>query len=188
MATPDWITDQGGKDIFEQIEGKTTFSARKVIVDALREAGDLDGEPKPTKRMTNFYEKGDKPLEIVTSRQWYLRNGGTDKKLNQELLERGKELDFHPDFMRVRYSNWVEGLNGDWLISRQRFFGVPFPLWYPVTEDGETDYAHPITPEEDRLPIDPSTDVPEGFEKPSVTSPAASRPRRTSWTPGPPAP
>ena len=165
MATPDWITDQGGKGIFEQIEGKTTFSARKIIVDALREAGDLDGEPKPTKRMTNFYEKGDKPLEIVTSRQWYLRNGGTDKKLNQELLERGKELDFHPDFMRVRYSNWVEGLNGDWLISRQRFFGVPFPLWYPVTEDGETDYAHPITPEEDRLPIDPSTDVPEGFDE-----------------------
>ena len=165
MATPDWITDQGGKDIFEQIEGKTTFSARKIIVDALREAGDLDGEPKPTKRMTNFYEKGDKPLEIVTSRQWYLRNGGTDKKLNQELLERGKKLDFHPDFMRVRYSNWVEGLNGDWLISRQRFFGVPFPLWYPVTADGETDYAHPITPEEDRLPIDPSTDVPEGFDE-----------------------
>ena len=165
MATPDWITDQGGKDIFEQIEGKTTFSARKIIVDALREAGDLDLEPKPTKRMTNFYEKGDKPLEIVTSRQWYLRNGGTDKKLNQELLERGRELDFHPDFMRVRYSNWVEGLNGDWLISRQRFFGVPFPLWYPVTADGETDYAHPITPEEDRLPIDPSTDVPEGFDE-----------------------
>ena len=165
MATPDWITDQGGKDIFEQIAGKTTFSARKIIVDALREAGDLDGEPKPTKRMTNFYEKGDKPLEIVTSRQWYLRNGGTDKKLNQELLERGKELDFHPDFMRVRYSNWVEGLNGDWLISRQRFFGVPFPLWYPVTADGETDYAHPITPAEDRLPIDPSTDVPEGFDE-----------------------
>ena len=165
MATPDWITDQGGKDIFEQIAGKTTFSARKIIVDALREAGDLDGEPKPTKRMTNFYEKGDKPLEIVTSRQWYLRNGGTDKKLNQELLERGRELDFHPDFMRVRYSNWVEGLNGDWLISRQRFFGVPFPLWYPVTADGETDYAHPITPAEDRLPIDPSTDVPEGFDE-----------------------
>ena len=165
MAMPDWITDQGGKDIFQQIEGKTTFSARKIIVDALREAGDLDGEPKPTKRMTNFYEKGDKPLEIVTSRQWYLRNGGTDKKLNQELLERGRELDFHPDFMRVRYSNWVEGLNGDWLISRQRFFGVPFPLWYPVTEDGETDYAHPITPAEDRLPIDPSTDVPEGFDE-----------------------
>ncbi len=115
--------------------------------------------------MTNFYEKGDKPLEIVTSRQWYLKNGGTDAKLNAELIERGKELNFHPDFMRVRYENWVHGLNGDWLISRQRFFGVPFPLWYPVNASGEPDYDHPITPSEDRLPIDPTIDVPEGYDE-----------------------
>ncbi|MBT1173250.1 valine--tRNA ligase [Bifidobacterium sp. MA2] len=163
MGVPDWITDEGGKAIFEETEGKTTFSARKIIVDHLRESGDLDGEPTPTKRMTNFYEKGDKPLEIVTSRQWYLKNGGTDQKLNAELIERGKELKFHPDFMRVRYENWVHGLNGDWLISRQRFFGVPFPLWYPVLEDGSVDYDHPITPSEDILPIDPTTDVPAGY-------------------------
>ena len=117
------------------------------------------------KRMTNFYEKGDKPLEIVTSRQWYLKNGGTDEKLNAELIERGKELNFHPDFMRVRYENWVHGLNGDWLISRQRFFGVPFPLWYPVNASGEPDYDRPITPSEDRLPIDPTIDVPEGYDE-----------------------
>ncbi|HRL68708.1 MAG TPA: class I tRNA ligase family protein, partial [Bifidobacterium adolescentis] len=90
-------------------------------------------------------------------------NGGTDEKLNAELIARGKELNFHPDFMRVRYENWVHGLNGDWLISRQRFFGVPFPLWYPVKEDGTPDYDHPITPSEDRLPIDPTDDVPEGY-------------------------
>ena len=163
MDTPDWITDPAGRAIFEETAGKTTFSARKIIVDKLRESGDLDGEPTPTKRMTNFYEKGDKPLEIVTSRQWYLRNGGTDADLNAELISRGKELEFHPDFMRVRYENWVHGLNGDWLISRQRFFGVPFPLWYPVKADGTSDYDHPITPSEDRLPIDPTSDVPEGF-------------------------
>ena len=163
MSVPDWIEDEGGKAIFEETEGKTTFSARKIIVDHLRESGDLDGEPTPTKRMTNFYEKGDKPLEIVTSRQWYLKNGGTDATLNAELIERGKELNFHPDFMRVRYENWVHGLNGDWLISRQRFFGVPFPLWYPVLEDGTTDYDHPITPSEDVLPIDPTIDVPAGY-------------------------
>ena len=113
----------------------------------------------------DFYEKGDKPLEIVTSRQWYLKNGGTDEKLNAELIERGKELNFHPDFMRVRYENWVHGLNGDWLISRQRFFGVPFPLWYPVNASGEPDYDRPITPSEDRLPIDPTIDVPEGYDE-----------------------
>ena len=163
MDVPDWIEDEEGRKIFEETEGKTTFSARKIIVDHLRESGDLDGEPTPTKRMTNFYEKGDKPLEIVTSRQWYLKNGGTDEKLNAELIERGKELNFHPDFMRVRYENWVHGLNGDWLISRQRFFGVPFPLWYPVKEDGTPDYDHPITPSEDILPIDPTDDVPEGY-------------------------
>ena len=165
MDTPDWIEDEEGKRIFQETAGKTTFSARKIIVDALRESGDLDGEPTPTKRMTNFYEKGDKPLEIVTSRQWYLKNGGTDAKLNAELIERGKELEFHPDFMRVRYENWVHGLNGDWLISRQRFFGVPFPLWYPVNASGEPDYDHPITPSEDRLPIDPTIDVPEGYDE-----------------------
>ena len=165
MDTPDWIEDEAGHELFQRIAGKTTFSARKAIVDALRESGDLDGEPTPTKRMTNFYEKGDKPLEIVTSRQWYLKNGGTDQQLNAELIERGRELNFHPDFMRVRYENWVNGLNGDWLISRQRFFGVPFPLWYPVKADGTADYEHPITPSEDVLPIDPTTDVPEGYDE-----------------------
>ncbi|MFR0619546.1 valine--tRNA ligase [Bifidobacterium thermophilum] len=165
MSVPDWIEDPQGRAIFEETEGKTTFSARKIIVDHLRESGDMDGEPKPTTRMTNFYEKGDKPLEIVTSRQWYLKNGGTDKKLNAELIERGNELKFHPDFMHVRYDNWVNGLNGDWLISRQRFFGVPFPLWYPLDANGEPDYEHPLTPREDQLPIDPTNDVPEGYDE-----------------------
>ncbi|HET9632232.1 MAG TPA: class I tRNA ligase family protein, partial [Terrabacter sp.] len=130
---------------------------------ALRESGDLDGEPQKTQRKANFYEKGDKPLEIVTSRQWYIRNGGRDAHLRAALVARGGEVDFHPAFMRSRYTNWVDGLNGDWLISRQRFFGVPFPVWYPVDADGEADYAHPITPPTSALPVDPQADVPEGY-------------------------
>ncbi len=160
---PGWITTDEGRRVFKEMGWKTTFTARRIIADELAKSGELIGEPRPTKRMTNFYEKGDKPLEIVTSRQWYLRNGGTDQDLRSRLLERGKELRFHPDFMRQRYDNWVEGLNTDWLISRQRFFGVPFPLWYPVKANGETDFDHPITPDEADLPIDPTTDVPAGF-------------------------
>ncbi len=149
------------------VAGKTAFSARAAIVDLLRETGDLDGEPTPTQRMANFYEKGDKPLEIVTSRQWYIRNGGRPEGagagLREALLARGRELAFHPEFMRVRYENWVGGLNGDWLISRQRFFGVAIPLWYPLTADGAPDHEHPIVPEEGALPVDPSSDVPPGY-------------------------
>lgn len=171
--TPDWIEDESGRALFAELAGKTTFSARKIVVDALRESGDLDGEPSATTRKANFFEKGDKPLEIVTSRQWYLRNGGrlwekedgTVRDLRAELLAEGDELKFHPDFMRVRYANWVSGLNGDWLISRQRFFGVPFPVWYPVDADGETQWDSPIIPDEASLPIDPSSDTPPGFDE-----------------------
>ena len=96
--------------------------------------------------MANFYEKGDKPLEIVATRQWYITNGGRDAELRDELVERGAEIEWIPAHMRHRYDNWVGGLNGDWLISRQRFFGIPFPVWYPLDADGEPDYAHPLLP------------------------------------------
>ncbi|ROR94004.1 valyl-tRNA synthetase [Salana multivorans] len=168
---PAWITTPGGVAAFTEIAGKTTFSARAAVVDLLRESGELLAEPTPTQRKANFFEKGDKPLEIVTSRQWYIRNGGRVweqpdglvRDLRKELLDRGDELDFHPDFMRVRYANWVGGLNGDWLVSRQRFFGVPIPVWYPVKEDGEVDWDTVIVPEESALPVDPSADVAPGY-------------------------
>ncbi|WP_265523089.1 valine--tRNA ligase [Oerskovia flava] len=161
--TPEWLTSERSRALFAEIEGKTTFSARTAVVDALRASGDLAGEPVATQRMANFFEKGDKPLEIVTSRQWYIRNGGRDAALRDELLGRGRELGFHPDFMRVRYENWVGGLNGDWLVSRQRFFGVAIPLWYRVGADGTVEHDDPIVPDEASLPVDPSSDVPPGY-------------------------
>ncbi|MEZ7898710.1 MAG: valine--tRNA ligase [Flaviflexus sp.] len=167
--TPEWITAPEGVALYEEMAGKTIFSSRKAVVDKLTETGEMIGEPVNTQRMTNFFEKGDKPLEIVTSRQWYIRNGGrpyeesNGKDLQENLLEAGKELNFYPDFMRVRYDNWTKGLNTDWLISRQRFFGVSIPVWYKVDENGETDFSAVLTPDESQLPIDPSSDVPNGY-------------------------
>jgi valyl-tRNA synthetase len=157
---------------YAELAGKTPFSARAAMVDLLRASGDLAAEPTPTNRKTNFYEKGDKPLEIVSTRQWYIRNGGRDDELKQQLLARGDELQWVPDHMRHRYANWVNGLNGDWLISRQRFFGVPFPVWYPVDADGEPDHSRPIFATEDMLPVDPAAAAPPGYSEDQRGEPA----------------
>jgi valyl-tRNA synthetase len=150
-------------ELYGRMATKTVFSGREALVEMLTETDTLVGEPRPMTHAVKFFEKGDKPLEIVTSRQWYIRNGGRDSDLNEDLIERGTNIGFHPDYMRSRYTNWIEGLNGDWLISRQRFFGVPIPLWYSLDSEGEPQYEHPIIPDEDTLPIDPSVDVPPGF-------------------------
>ncbi|WP_092658361.1 valine--tRNA ligase [Actinopolymorpha singaporensis] len=163
--TPEWLAHEPAASAYAQLAGKTTHSARQATVALLRESGDLDGEPTPTTRMTNFYEKGDKPLEIVSTRQWYIRNGGRDDDLRAELLEDGARITWVPPHMRHRYDNWVGGLNGDWLISRQRFFGVPFPVWYPLDGDGEPDFDHPLLPGEAELPVDPSAQAPRGYDE-----------------------
>ena len=162
--TPEWI-DGNGRTAYDALAGKTVFSAREAMVGLLRASGNLDGDPKPTQRMANFYERGDKPLEIVSTRQWYIRNGGRDTELRAEMIARGGEVTWVPPHMKHRYDNWVNGLNGDWLISRQRFFGVAFPVWYPLSDDGEPDYDHPLTPTEDQLPLDPSTAAPAGYDE-----------------------
>ncbi len=144
---------------YAQMQGLPVAKARERIVDMLKGTGDMIGEARPITHPVKFYEKGDRPLEIVTSRQWFFKT----LEFRDALLARGRELQWHPPYMQARFENWVQGLNGDWCVSRQRFFGVPFPLWYPIRADGTVDYAHPILPDEQSLPLDPSSDAPPGF-------------------------
>ena len=162
---PAWIESAEGRALYAEMAGKTVFSAKKVVVDALTESGELVGDVKTINHPVKFFEKGDKPLEIVSTRQWYIVNGARDEQLKQTLLERGDQIAFHPDFMKVRYENWVGGLSGDWLISRQRFFGVPIPVWYPLDADGNPVFDQPIVPTEAKLPVDPSSDPAPGFDE-----------------------
>ncbi|HSK38114.1 MAG TPA: valine--tRNA ligase, partial [Actinomycetota bacterium] len=143
----------------DQLAGLPVGRARERAAAMLRQAGALAAPPARITQTVKFYEHGSQPVEILTSRQWFVRT----VSLKDALLARGSELSWHPEWMRSRFQNWVDGLSADWCISRQRFFGVPFPLWYPVTEDGEVDHDHPLMPSEARLPVDPSTDVPTGY-------------------------
>jgi len=161
--SPEWLVSDDAKAKYAELAGKTVFSAKARIVELLAESGDLLEEPEKITHPVKFFEKGDKPLEIVTTRQWYISNGARDEDLKQRLLARGQEVAFHPDFMRVRYDNWVGGLSGDWLISRQRFFGVPIPVWYKVDESGEVLRDQVITPDEASLPVDPASDPAPGY-------------------------
>ena len=161
--TPEWITTELGRNTYAAIAGATAHTSKERMVEALGAAGFVEGEPRPTTQAVKFFEKGDKPLEIVTTRQWYIRNGGRDEDVRARLVQRGAELNWHPPYMQARYTSWVEGLNGDWLISRQRFFGVPLPVWYRLDEHGNPEYGTPLIPSDDLLPIDPSSDVPAGY-------------------------
>jgi len=162
---PDVITSDSALAAYAELAGKTVFGAKAAMVALLRESGEMVGEPKPIVHAVKFFEKGDKPLEIVSTRQWYIRNGARDEKLRARLLKHGSDLQWHPEFMKVRYENWVNGLTGDWLISRQRFFGVPLPVWYPLDADANPLFDAPIVATRDMLPVDPTSDAAPGYSE-----------------------
>jgi valyl-tRNA synthetase len=154
---------------YDELAGKTAKQARQAIIPLLRDAaGSATGtgpplvrEPEPIQHSVRFYEKGERPLEIVPTRQWFVRL--LDKK--ERLLAKGAEVQWHPEFMGIRFRDWTGNLSLDWCVSRQRYFGVPIPVWYPLDASGAPDHARPIVAPPERLPVDPTTEAPPGFSE-----------------------
>jgi valyl-tRNA synthetase len=162
-GAPGWESSDvaSARAAYGELSGRTINQARRSIVELLSRSGDLVGEPKQILHPVKFFEKGERPVEIITSRQWFIRT----VEHTAELIARGRELEWHPPYMRARYEDWIKGLTNDWCISRQRFFGVPFPVWYPLDAAGAPRLEEPLLAREEQLPVDPSTDVPAGYEQ-----------------------
>jgi valyl-tRNA synthetase len=148
--------------VYADLANQYTKKARRILIEkADADGGIIDRPKEDITHAVKFFEKGDRALEFVPTRQWYTKI--MNKK--EELLAQGRKIKWHPEFMIKRFEHWVEGLNQDWCISRQRYFGVPIPVWYRIDEHGEIRYEDLILPDKNALPVDPLSDAPAGFDE-----------------------
>jgi valyl-tRNA synthetase len=153
---------------YSRLVGKRPAQARQAIVAMLEEPGTgprgegtaMDGTPRRISHNVKFYEKGDRPLEFLSSRQWFV----SLLPRKEELIRCGEEIHWHPEFMRERFATWTQNLQSDWCISRQRYFGIPIPVWYRLDAEGKPIYDQPIVASTDLLPVDPMIDAAPGFD------------------------
>jgi valyl-tRNA synthetase len=164
FGEPGWesLNPAGANAVYAQLQGKYSKQAQKTIIEiAEATPGVIAAPKKDIVHAIKFFEKGDRPLELIPARQWYTRI--LDKK--DALIAQGRKIQWHPDYMSKRYEHWVEGLNQDWCLSRQRYFGVPIPVWYAIDAKGEVQYDQRIVPTSEQLPVDPLSDAPAGYRE-----------------------
>jgi valyl-tRNA synthetase len=162
FGSPEWesVDASAGNGAYGQIKGLTIKQAQAKVMELCDAAGNIIDRPKQEiTHAVKFFEKGDRPLELVPTRQWFTRI--MDKK--DALLAQGRKIQWHPSHMGIRYERWVEGLNQDWCLSRQRFFGVPIPVWYKTDGEGHIRHDQPILPRREQLPVDPLDTAPDGY-------------------------
>lgn len=161
LSVKDCVSIEGKMKHSGFLDGLYVKEARSQMLEKLKADGLLISQTE-IKQIVKCAERSGAPLEIIPTYQWYVKI--LEKK--DEILEMGRKCKWNPDYMRVRFENWVNGLNQDWCISRQRFFGVPFPVWYSkrAGEEGKVIFTSP-----DQLPVDPTIVAPAGYTLDEVT-------------------